>query len=195
MVTILFLFFMFWIFGCEACGILIPQTEIEPTPPALKGEVLTIGQSGKSTLLFETLFFIVFLALFLSGSLMVSQAGLMYLHSLNIYWKTSLCTWPFLHKGSLSFPFCDTDSLVRTVNVLGDSVLTHTWNSTSNCISLIPANISTWTSGAQHPPEDEGPCSAHQGSGLLLPEVRCSLSPCTASHPVPLKHGKDIDKM
>ena len=76
---------MFWIFGCEACGILTPQTEIEPTPPALKGEVLTIGQSGKSTLLFETLLFIVFLALFLSGSLMVSQAALMYLHSLNIY--------------------------------------------------------------------------------------------------------------
>ena len=48
MVTILFLFFMFWIFGCEACGILTPQTEIEPMPPALKGEVLTVGPSGKS---------------------------------------------------------------------------------------------------------------------------------------------------
>ena len=39
---------MFWIFGCEACGILTPQTEIEPMPPALKGEVLTVGPSGKS---------------------------------------------------------------------------------------------------------------------------------------------------
>ena len=28
-------------FDCEACGILAPQTGIEPTPPALTGEVLT----------------------------------------------------------------------------------------------------------------------------------------------------------
>ena len=27
-------------FDCEACGILAPQTGIEPTPPALTGEVL-----------------------------------------------------------------------------------------------------------------------------------------------------------
>ena len=27
-------------FDCEACGILAPQTGIEPTPPALAGEVL-----------------------------------------------------------------------------------------------------------------------------------------------------------
>ena len=29
---------MFWFFGLEACGILAPQPEIEPTPPALEGE-------------------------------------------------------------------------------------------------------------------------------------------------------------
>ena len=30
---------MFWCFGCEACGILAPRPGIEPTPPALEGEV------------------------------------------------------------------------------------------------------------------------------------------------------------
>ena len=39
--------FMFWIFGHEACGILVPQPRIEPIPPALEGEVLTTGLSMK----------------------------------------------------------------------------------------------------------------------------------------------------
>ena len=39
---------MFCFFGCEACGILAPQPGIEPTPPALEGEVLTTGPLGKS---------------------------------------------------------------------------------------------------------------------------------------------------
>jgi len=34
---------MSWFFGHEAYGILAPQLGIEPTPPALEGEVLTIG--------------------------------------------------------------------------------------------------------------------------------------------------------
>ena len=34
---------MFWFFGLEACGILAAQPGIEPTLPALKGEVLTTG--------------------------------------------------------------------------------------------------------------------------------------------------------
>ena len=38
---------MFWFFGWKACGILAPWPEIEPTPPALEGEVLTTGQPGK----------------------------------------------------------------------------------------------------------------------------------------------------
>ena len=38
---------MFWFFGHEACGILAPQPGIEPTPPALEGEVLTSGLPGK----------------------------------------------------------------------------------------------------------------------------------------------------
>ena len=47
--TILLLcFFMFWFFGREACGILVPRPGIEPTPPALEGEVLTTGKPGKS---------------------------------------------------------------------------------------------------------------------------------------------------
>ena len=34
---------MSWFFGHEAYGILAPQLGIEPIPPALEGEVLTIG--------------------------------------------------------------------------------------------------------------------------------------------------------
>ena len=40
--------FMFWFFGHEACGILAPQSGIEPAPLTLEGEVLTTGQPGKS---------------------------------------------------------------------------------------------------------------------------------------------------
>ena len=32
---------MFWFFGQEACGILVPQQGIEHSPPVLEGEVLT----------------------------------------------------------------------------------------------------------------------------------------------------------
>ena len=43
-----FCFFVFFFFCCEACGILALQAGIEPTPPALEGEVLTIGPPEKS---------------------------------------------------------------------------------------------------------------------------------------------------
>ena len=39
---------MFQGFGREVCGILAPWPGIEPTPPALEGEVLTTGRPGKS---------------------------------------------------------------------------------------------------------------------------------------------------
>ena len=39
---------MFWFFGPEACGISTPRPGVEPTPPALEGEVLTTGPPGKS---------------------------------------------------------------------------------------------------------------------------------------------------
>ena len=39
--------FMFCLFGPKACGILAPWPGIEPTPPALEGEVLTTGPPGK----------------------------------------------------------------------------------------------------------------------------------------------------
>ena len=32
---------LFYVFGHEACGILVPWLGIEPTPPAIEGEVLT----------------------------------------------------------------------------------------------------------------------------------------------------------
>ena len=47
-VAILFLFFMFWIFGLQAYGISAPGPRIKPTSPALEGEVLTTGPPGKS---------------------------------------------------------------------------------------------------------------------------------------------------
>ena len=37
-----------WFFAREACGILVPRPGIEPTAPALEGEVLTTGPPGKS---------------------------------------------------------------------------------------------------------------------------------------------------
>ena len=45
---ILLLFSVLFFFGCEACGILVPQLGIEPAPPLLEGEVLTNGLPGKS---------------------------------------------------------------------------------------------------------------------------------------------------
>ena len=39
---------MFWFYGREACGILAPWPGIEPSPPALEGEVLTAWLPGKS---------------------------------------------------------------------------------------------------------------------------------------------------
>ena len=39
---------MFWFFSPEACVILVPRPGIQPTPPALEGEVLTTGVPGKS---------------------------------------------------------------------------------------------------------------------------------------------------
>ena len=39
---------MFWVFGLETCGILAPWPGTEPTLPALKGNVLTIGPPEKS---------------------------------------------------------------------------------------------------------------------------------------------------
>ena len=38
---------MFWFFGHEACGILVSRQGIEPTSPALEGEILTTGPPGK----------------------------------------------------------------------------------------------------------------------------------------------------
>ena len=39
---------MFWFLGHEACGVLAPWPGIEPKPPALEGEVLTMGLPMKS---------------------------------------------------------------------------------------------------------------------------------------------------
>ena len=44
--TTLLLFYVL-IFSCEAYGILAPQPETEPAPPALEGEVLHTGLPGK----------------------------------------------------------------------------------------------------------------------------------------------------
>ena len=46
-VTILLLFYLVF-FGHKACGILALRPEIEPTSPALEGEVLTTGLPGMS---------------------------------------------------------------------------------------------------------------------------------------------------
>ena len=46
----------------EACGILVPQTGIEPASPALEGEVLTTGPSGRS--LYHSFFFVAIVVVF-----------------------------------------------------------------------------------------------------------------------------------
>ena len=46
-ITIMLLFYVL-AFGPEACGILASRPGIEPTPPALEGEVLTTGPPGRS---------------------------------------------------------------------------------------------------------------------------------------------------
>ena len=47
-VTLLLLFYVFGFFGCKACGILAPQSRIEPMSLALEGRVPTTGLPGKT---------------------------------------------------------------------------------------------------------------------------------------------------
>ena len=47
--------FMFWFFDPKACGILAPQSRIEPAPSALGGKVLTTASPGKSLFYSTTL--------------------------------------------------------------------------------------------------------------------------------------------
>ena len=42
------LLFLFWFFGRETCGIFAARPGIEPTLPALKGQVLTVASPGRS---------------------------------------------------------------------------------------------------------------------------------------------------
>ena len=45
---------MFWFFGHQISAVLVAQSEIEPAPPILEGEVLTIRRPGKSPFWFLT---------------------------------------------------------------------------------------------------------------------------------------------
>ena len=45
---------MFWFFGHQISAVLVAQSEIEPAPPILEGEVLTIRPPGKSPFWFLT---------------------------------------------------------------------------------------------------------------------------------------------
>ena len=51
-VTILLLFYILFLFGCQACGILAPRAGMELTPPGLEGEVSTSGLPDKCPLLY-----------------------------------------------------------------------------------------------------------------------------------------------
>ena len=48
--------FMFWFFGCEACGILAPQSDIKLALPALEGKVFTGPPEKKSRKSFKKCF-------------------------------------------------------------------------------------------------------------------------------------------
>ena len=52
--------FLFWFFGCEACGILTLWPGFEPTPLKLEGEVLTSGPPGKPLFRFSLNTIIIF---------------------------------------------------------------------------------------------------------------------------------------
>ena len=56
--------FMFWFFGHEACGILVPRPGIEPAPSASEGEVLTTEPLRESP---GTHYLIAYLCLFSSA--------------------------------------------------------------------------------------------------------------------------------
>ena len=82
-------FFFVWLFGHEACGILATQSGIEPTPPALKDEVLTTGPSGKSPRLLPSL-------KRQAGSLLPEAAGIVEKYS-------PLTFYPFLPLNTASW--------------------------------------------------------------------------------------------
>ena len=62
------MFWIFYFFCSLSCEILVSQSGIEPTPPALEDEVLTAGPPGKSP-------YIVFLILFSQKLLQNIESG------------------------------------------------------------------------------------------------------------------------
>ena len=58
---------MSWFLVCEACGILASKPGIEPSPPALEGEILTAGPPEKSPSVLFVFFKSKFLSLFLDA--------------------------------------------------------------------------------------------------------------------------------
>ena len=54
--------FIYFLATPEASGILVPQTGIEPASPALEGEVLPTGPSGRS--LYHSFFFVAIVVVF-----------------------------------------------------------------------------------------------------------------------------------
>ena len=79
---------MFWFFVCEARGILAPRPGIEPTPPALEGEVLTTGPPEKSLLLL----FIFYLFIWLCWVLVVAGGSLVVACELLV----AACMWDLI---------------------------------------------------------------------------------------------------
>ena len=52
--------FMFWVFGFEACGILVPWPGIGPTPPALKGSLNLWATREVHVFTFDSTMFLTF---------------------------------------------------------------------------------------------------------------------------------------
>ena len=48
LLSFLFTYFFWFLFGREACGILVPEPGIKPASPALEGRVLTTGPPRES---------------------------------------------------------------------------------------------------------------------------------------------------
>ena len=95
---------MFWFFGREACGILVPRSGIKPTTPALEGRFLTTGPPGRSLLTLCLHCLITCLSSSLKGE-KVGTMGLFFHHCIPNAWHIKICNkWTrglFLRPGLL----------------------------------------------------------------------------------------------
>ena len=98
--------YMFCFYGHEACGILAARPGTEPTPPALEGDVITMGLPGESP---EILLFLFSHKIWaLEGDLFLLSAHVLCFVSAQVFLiLCSPATWiHWVAKKYCGFPFC-----------------------------------------------------------------------------------------